>query len=474
MKPLLLAGQPATPSAGRSIDVVDKSTGTKIATVAAAGPETIDLALAAASAARASMAALDGVGRSAILGRVADHLEGRATELADLLVAEGGKPITAARAEVQRTLATFRLSAAEALRLGDEALPIQFGDQARGRVALRRRVPLGVAAFITPFNFPLNLVAHKVAPAIAAGCPFVLKPASVTPLSALAIGDALMDAGLPEGALSILPARGADAEGLATDPRVAKLSFTGSDEVGWRLHRLAGRKRVTLELGGNAAVIVDETADLERAAGAIARGAYSQAGQSCISVQRILVTAPVAEELRSLLVERVRGLTTGDVRSDATLLGPMISEDEARRVETWVAQALEMGAECLAGGAREGARFEPTLLAGVPPGARVLDEEVFGPVAVLQEVADFEQALAEANRTRFGLQAGVFTRDLGRAHRAWDALEVGGVIVGDVPTWRADAMPYGGVKDSGIGREGPLYAIDSMSEWRLFVIDPRG
>ncbi|MEC8511858.1 MAG: aldehyde dehydrogenase family protein [Planctomycetota bacterium] len=472
MQPLFLGGFSAAPDDARPIEVVDKVSGSLIATVACASGATIERALDGAAGARSAMAALSPPERAAILDRAADRLEDRRGELAELIVGEAGKPIAAARAEVERCLATFRLSAAEALRLCDEALPIQYGDQARGRVALRRRFPVGVASFITPFNFPLNLVAHKVAPAIAAGCPFLLKPASLTPLSALAIGEALAGAGLPAGAFSVLPARGADAEVLATDPRVAKLSFTGSDAVGWRLHALAGRKRCTLELGGNAAVIVDETAHVERAASAIVRGAFGQAGQSCISVQRVIATSAAHAALKSALIGFAREVRAGDPREEGVLVGPMITEREAERVEAWIAEAVEGGARVLVGGGRDGALVEPTLLEGVPAGARILDEEAFGPVAVLAEVPDFEAALREANRTRFGLQAGVFTRDLGRAHRAWDALEVGGVIVGDVPTWRADAMPYGGIKDSGIGREGPIHAIDALCEWRLMVVDP--
>lgn len=472
MRPLYLAGAQRRTD-GRAIEVLDKSTGASLATVARADGGDLDAALAAAARACPPMAALPPEERAASLHRAADRLEARAEELSQLLVAEGGKPVTYARGEVGRAIATFRISAREALGPHEEALSIRHGDQARGRLALRRRVPLGVASFITPFNFPLNLVAHKVAPALAAGCPFVLKPASATPLSALALGEVLAELGLPEGAFSILPCRGGDAGALVTDDRVAKVSFTGSDEVGWDLHARAGRKRVTLELGGNAAVVVDGTADVEAAAAAIVGAAYGQAGQSCISVQRIIATADVHERLRDALVERARTVAVGDPRDEATVVGPMIDADEAGRVERWVAEALRAGARRLAGGERDGAWMPATLLEDVPVGSRVLDEEVFGPVAVLQRAADFDAALAEANRTRFGLQAGVFTTDLRRAHRAWEVLEVGGVIVGDVPTWRADAMPYGGVKDSGIGHEGPRWAIDSMSQWRLMVIDPR-
>jgi acyl-CoA reductase-like NAD-dependent aldehyde dehydrogenase len=319
----------------------------------------------------------------------------------------------------------------------------------------------------------LNLVAHKVAPAIAAGCPFVLKPASAAPLCALAIGEALSGAGLPDGAFSILPARGSVAEPIVTDDRVAKLSFTGSDEVGWALKRRAGKKRVTLELGGNAAVIVDETADLDDAAERIVFGAFYQGGQSCISVQRIIVLDEVYDAFRTRLVAATRAVRAGDPRLPETLVGPVITEDDALRVQSWVQSACDAGGRLLVGGERNGSVVEATLLEDVPAGQEILEEEVFGPAAVLIRVMDFEAGLREANRTRFGLQAGVFTRDIHRAHRAWDELEVGGVIIGDVPSWRADAMPYGGVKDSGLGREGPAFAIEEMTERRLFIVrDP--
>lgn len=471
MQPLILAGEARTTR--DAIGVVDKYNGAELGEVARAQSEHFDAALDAATAARPALARMTPDERAGALLRVERALAARKDDLAQCLVEEGGKPIQAARGEVERMLATFRISAHEALRPREEAVPLADGasGQADGYRAIAKRVPIGVAGFITPFNFPVNLVAHKVAPAIAAGCPFVVKPASTTPRSALALGEVLLEhAGLPDGAFSILPARGADAEVLATDPRVAKVSFTGSDEVGWRLAGAASRAKVTLELGGNAAVLVDETADLDDAADRIAKGAFGQAGQSCISVQRIVCVEAVYDDLRERLIERTRATVAGDPRDEATVVGPLISVEDGERVLRWVAEAVDAGATLLAGGERDGAVVQATLLEGAPRGARVLDDEVFGPVATLQRVRDFDAALEEANRTRFGLQAGVFTRDRGRAMQAWDRLEVGGVIVGDVPTWRADAMPYGGVKDSGLGREGPRYAIEAMTELRLLVM----
>jgi acyl-CoA reductase-like NAD-dependent aldehyde dehydrogenase len=333
-----------------------------------------------------------------------------------------------------------------------------------------KRVPVGVCGFITPFNFPLNLVAHKVAPALAVGCPFVLKPASTTPVGALLVGEILAETALPAGAFSILPARGADAERLATDERVRFLSFTGSPAVGWALKARAGRKKVTLELGGNAAVIVDADADLDDAVTRIVFGAFYQSGQSCIGVQRVIVHESIYDAFKARLVTATAALKMGDPRRENTFIGPMISEDEARRLSGWIDAARARGARVLTGGQRDGALLAATLLENVPRDADVCAKEAFGPVAVLSTFRDFDAALDEVNDSIYGLQAGVFTRDIYRAHRAWDRLEVGGVIVGDVPSWRVDHMPYGGVKESGQGREGVRFAMEEMTEVRMFVL----
>lgn len=471
MRPFYLASKAC--SSAERLTVLDKFTGEVIEEVALASPETVRDGIAAASSCREAMRRMAGHERAAVLERLGAGVLARRDELTEILVREAGKPRQFAAGEVDRALETIRISARVAMDSPGGLLPLSSSPANTGYRGSQMRVPVGVCGLITPFNFPLNLVVHKVAPAIAAGCPFVLKPASSTPISALILGELLAESGLPEGAFSVLPARGADAEALATDDRVAKLSFTGSDEVGWMLRRRAGKKRVTLELGGNAAAIVDETADLADAARRVAFGGYYQAGQSCISVQRVIVVDDVYAAFRALLVEEVSKVVHGDPSQEGVTVGPLISEGDAARVEQWVRGACQSGATRLWGGEREGSVMPATLLEGVPAGEPVLDEEVFGPVVCLVRASDFDRALVEANRTRFGLQAGVFTRDLHRAHRAWDELEVGAVIVGDVPSWRADVMPYGGVKDSGLGREGPASAVEEMTELRLMVVrDP--
>jgi acyl-CoA reductase-like NAD-dependent aldehyde dehydrogenase len=333
-----------------------------------------------------------------------------------------------------------------------------------------KRVPIGACSFISPFNVPLNLAAHKVAPALAVGCPFVLKPASLTPVGALMIGEVLAETDLPPGAFSILPARRDGADLFTTDDRVALLSFTGSPEVGWALKAKAGKKKVVLELGGNAAVIVDADADLDDAVTRILFGAFYQSGQSCIGVQRILLHESIYDEVRDRLVAGTRALAMGDPKDPATTIGPMISEKEAQRLDGWIQSALAAGGVLLCGGGRDGSMLEATLLEGVAPDQDVVRQEAFGPVAVLSCWSDFDAALAEVNDSKFGLQAGIFTRDLYRAQKAWDVLDVGGVVIGDVPSWRVDHMPYGGVKDSGLGREGIRFAIEDMTEIRLMVV----
>jgi acyl-CoA reductase-like NAD-dependent aldehyde dehydrogenase len=466
--PYYLAGVAVT--GPRGLAVHDKYTGRTLAEVSLAGPHELDRAIAAAVAAEPSLRRTPSHLRRQWLATAAARFRARSDELADVLCGEAGKPLRDARGEVGRLVDTFEIAAEEATRGYGEVLPLDVTPRATGYRGMTKRVPLGAVGFITPFNFPLNLVAHKVAPALAVGCPFVLKPASSTPLGALIVGEVLAELDLPKGAFSILPARGADAEVLATDPRLKRLSFTGSDEVGWALKAKAGKKRVTLELGGNAAVIVDEGVDLADVVERIVVGAFYQSGQSCISVQRILAVGDVYEELRSRLTARTMELVAGDPRDEHTFCGPLITEGDAERLAGWIESARHAGAELLCGGGRRGAVLEPTLLADVPREHPLVAEEAFGPVAVLQRVPDFAAALQEANRSRFGLQAGVFTRDLHRALAAWDELEVGGVLVNEVPSWRVDHMPYGGVKDSGLGREGVRYAMEELTELRLLVI----
>ncbi|MCC6490549.1 MAG: aldehyde dehydrogenase family protein [Candidatus Hydrogenedentes bacterium] len=466
--PCYLAGRPVAPN--YDLEVTDKYTGRVAARVPLADAAMIDRAIEAAVKAAEPMRRLAAFERRDILLHCTSQFSERKDELAEVLCIEAGKPIRDSRGEVARLIDTFRTAAEEATRIIGEVLPLDISARARNYHGMWKRVPIGPCSFISPFNFPLNLAAHKVAPALAAGCPFVLKPASRTPIGALLIGEVLAGAGLPDGAFSVLPCSRDDAELLTTDERLKLLSFTGSPEVGWDLKARAGRKKVVLELGGNAACIVDEDWDLDDAVARIIIGAFYQSGQSCISVQRILVHESVYEALKQRLVSATRALKMGDPHEEDIFIGPIISEGEAIRIEQWIRSALEAGATLLCGGNRDGVMVEATLLEDVPQDQPVSCQEVFGPVAVLSKFRDFDDALARVNDSAYGLQAGVFTRDLYKAQRAWDVLEVGGVIIGDVPSWRVDHMPYGGVKESGLGREGIRFAIEDMTEIRLMAI----
>ena len=398
-------------------------------------------------------------------------LRERAEELALALCIEAGKPIKDARGEVTRLIDTFRIAAEEAVRIEGQTVNLEISARGEGYRGLWKRVPIGPCSFITPFNFPLNLVAHKVAPAIAAGCPFVLKPAGKTPVGALIIAEILAETDLPEGAFSVFSCDNEVAAPLIEDDRIRLLSFTGG-LVGWEFKARAGRKKVTLELGGNAACIVDgdQAGRLDHVVERLAFGAYYQSGQSCIGVQRILAHASVYDALKERLVAKIGTFVAGDPKDEATFIGPMIDEAAAQRLEGWIAAARQAGARVLAGGGRNGSMLEATLLEDVPDECELQRQEAFGPVALLQRFEDFDAALATVNDSEFGLQAGVFTDSLAHTMRAWDRLQVGGVVVGDVPSFRMDNMPYGGVKDSGLGREGVKYAIEDMSEVRLLVI----
>lgn len=438
--PLLLGGE--LRSTGATIDVVDAFSGALVGRAALAGPTEVETAIAGAARARPAMEAMPSFERRAVLVRLGEGLARESEALARLLTSEVGKTIREARSEVARAIETIGLSAEEATRPQDELLRLDGTARGRGMRALVARVPVGACSFITPFNFPLNLAVHKIGPAIAAGCPFVLKPDPRTPLATLELGRILAGCGLPAGAASILPiVDEAARDALVVDERLSVLSFTGSPAVGWALKARAGRKRVVLELGGNAACIVDEGADVEHAAERIAWGAFVVAGQSCISVQRILAHRTIAAQLRDRLVARARALVMGDPRQEQTDLGPLIREREAVRVESWINEAVCGGARVLTGSARRGAFIEPTLLEGVPPDARVSCQEVFGPVAAFDTFDSFDEALTRVDESPFGLQAGVFTPRLDRALLAWERLHVGGVIVNDVPTTRLDGMP---------------------------------
>src|SRR5690554_1020572 len=467
--PYYLANKPV--AANTDLEVRNTYTG-RIATRAAfADRAAVRKAIAAASRARAAMQAFTPDARRDVLDHCVSRFRERYEELALALCIEAGKPINDARGEVDRLIDTFRIAASEATRVEGEVLELQISERTRGYRGMVKRVPIGVCSFITPFNFPLNLVAHKVAPAIAAGCPFVLKPAAKTPVGALIIGEVLAETDLPKGAFSILPCSNDDAALLVEDERIGLLSFTGG-LVGWDLKARAGRKKVTLELGGNAACIVDADpgADLDHVVDRLAFGAYYQSGQSCIGVQHILVHRDLYEQVRRKLKKKITGLRMGDPREEKTFIGPVIDEDAAKRIESWVDAAIKGGAKRIAGGPRKGNMVPATLMEKVPFDSDLYRQEVFGPVACLQPFDDFDQALATVNAGDFGLQTGVFTASLAHAMRAWDELEVGGVIVGDIPSFRVDNMPYGGVKQSGLGREGVRYAIEDMTEPRLLVV----
>ncbi len=457
--------------ANRDLVVTDKYTGEAVSVVAKADPKALDQAIQAAADAAPAMAQLAPYERQHILEHCIQRFEARADELAMLLCVEAGKPITDARGEVTRLIDTFRVASAEAINIDvGDTLELATTARAHGYRGFTRRVPVGPCSFIAPFNFPLNLAAHKIAPAIAAGCPFVLKPASNTPLSAMVIGEILAETSLPKGAFSILPCDRDAADLLTTDERIKLLSFTGSPEVGWQLKSQAGKKKVVLELGGDAACIVDSDADLVEAVNRVSFGSFYQSGQSCISVQRIYVHTTIYQRFKERLLDKIQTLEVGDPRDADTNIGPLITEKEAKRVQAWVQEAVNQGATLLCGGERNGAIVTPTLLEHVPASATLMQEEVFGPVAMLIPFEDFDQVLEAVNSSRYGLQTGIFTRDLYKVQQAWDRLNVGGVIIGDVPSWRVDSMPYGGVKDSGFGREGVRWAIKDMTEERLLVV----
>ncbi|MER7889167.1 aldehyde dehydrogenase family protein [Micromonospora sp. NPDC094482] len=439
-----------------------------------ATPDQVETAVAAAAEVAAEAAALPAHARAAALDHVSRRLAERAEEVAALITAENGKPLKWARAEVGRAISTFRWAAEEARRFSGELQRLDTDPAAGGRIALVRRAPRGPVLGIAPFNFPLNLVAHKVAPAIAVGAPIIVKPAPATPLSALLLGELLAETDLPPGMFSVLPLPNERAAELVTDPRLPVVSFTGSGPVGAAIRRSVPEKHVTLELGGNAAAVIcaDWTSDedLTFAAQRIATFANYQAGQSCIAVQRVYVHEWIYDGFLPRLVAAVQELRTGDPTDERTDVGPLVSEDAARRVEAWVDEAAAAGATIEVGGRRDGATYPPTVLTGVPTDAKVVAEEVFGPVLVVSRVTDDQAAFAAVNDSAYGLQAGVFTHDIQTAFLAGRVLEVGGVIVGDVPSYRADQMPYGGVKGSGVGREGLRSAMDDYTEPRVMVL----
>jgi acyl-CoA reductase-like NAD-dependent aldehyde dehydrogenase len=469
--PLYLNNKAEQPNS--DLAVTDKFTGEVAFRVALADSATIDAGIAGAVAAAEPMAALASYERQNVLMHCVSRFKERSEELAYALCVEAGKPIKDSEGEVSRLIDTFRIAAEESVRMTGEVQPLDISPRAKGYQGMWKRVPIGPCSFISPFNFPLNLAAHKIAPAIAVGCPFVMKPASRTPLGAIIMGEILAETDLPKGAFSILPTSRDGADLFTEDDRLKLLSFTGSPDVGWALKAKAGKKKVVLELGGNAAVIIDHDADLDDALERVIFGAFYQSGQSCIGVQRIIIHDSVYDRFRDMLVAKTQTLVAGNPHERDTFIGPMIDVKEATRLDGWIREAVAGGAKLLCGGKREGAMLEATLLEGVGRDSKAYREEAFGPLAILSRFTDFDAALDEVNDSKFGLQAGIFTRDIFKSLDAWDRLDVGGVVINDVPSYRVDNMPYGGVKDSGLGREGIRFAMEDMTEIRNLVIRRR-
>ncbi len=459
---------------GETYEVRSPFDGAPVALVHRAGPAEVERAIAGAVAAFETTRHLPSWRREQVLEAVAAGITARREELARTIALEAGKPIKTARVEADRAAYTFRVAAEESKRIYGELVPLDWLPGNDGREAQIRRVPLGPVAGISPFNFPLNLVSHKVAPALAAGNPILLRPASQTPVSSLILGRIVLEAGWPEDAIAVLPCSTETARPLVEDDRIKLLTFTGSPAVGWGLKARAGRKRVTLELGGNAAVIVHEDADVAYAAERVAWGGFAYAGQTCISVQRVFVHEAVYEAFAAELVRHVEALKVGDPLDEETDLGPLIDQANADRVEEWLGEARAAGATILTGGEREGNVWRPTVLADAGEELRISCEEAFAPVVGLTRYGDVHEAIAAAGRSEFGLQAGIFTHDMRVVDEAFDRIDVGGLMVNDVSTFRIDHMPYGGVKSSGFGREGLRYAIEEMTELRLLTTNRRG
>ena len=431
----------------------------------------VEAAVHEAVAVFSQMAKMPSFRRAEILRRIADGIEKRREDFIRTMALEAGKPRKACAVEVDRAIFNFRATAEEAVRMIGEFQPLDVLPSSKNRWGIVRRFPVGPVQAITPFNFPLNLVAHKVAPAIAAGCTIVVKPAPQAPLCALLLAECVQEAGALAGSFAVLPCSVAQAEGMVRDERFRMLSFTGSTAVGWKLKSIAGRKRVALELGGNAGVVVHGDANLELAADRCAQGGFVYAGQTCISVQRIFVHRSVEKKFTEMLVERVKALVVGDPLDPKTDVGPLISRGAAERVEEWVTDAIAAGARALCGRRRHDSIFDPTVLVDTKPEMAVNCQEIFGPVVTVTPYDSFDEALWRVNDSPYGLQAGVFTRDLANVFRAFEQVEVGGLMINEVPTFRVDTMPYGGSKESGLGREGPRYAIEEMTEPRLLMLN---
>ena len=457
--------------ANEDLEVADKYTGEVATRCALADPTAIDEGIAGAVRATEPMARMPSFEKKAILQHCVTRFGERFDELAMALCIEAGKPINDAEGEVTRLIDTFQIAAEESTRMHGELQALDISPRAKGYQGMWKRVPIGPCSFISPFNFPLNLAAHKIAPALAVGCPFVMKPASRTPLGAIIMGEILAETDLPEGAFSILACSRDGADLFTIDDRLKLLSFTGSPGVGWDLKARCGKKKVVLELGGNAAVVVDaDTKNLDDAVNRIIFGAFYQSGQSCIGVQRIMIHEDIYDVMKAKLIAKTVTLVKGDPKIRETFIGPMISEKEASRLHGWIEAAAAAGGKILCGGTRDGAMLDATLMENVPLDQDLCVEEAFGPAAVLQKFSTWNDAISMVNDSKFGLQAGIFTRDFYKVQQAWDEMEVGGVVVGDVPSYRVDNMPYGGVKDSGLGREGVRFAMEDMTEIRNLVI----
>ena len=468
-RPFLVQGQ--WKSGEASAPVVDPFTGKLVAQVAQATEFDVDEAIASTSNAAAIMGQLPGHARYNILQQMAALLYRRRDEFAQTITAEAGKPITDAKREVSRAIQTFTVAAEEARRISGDVVPLDWTPGSDTHLGLLRRFPIGPILGITPFNFPLNLVAHKVAPALASGNPILIKPAPQTPLTALLLGALALEAGVPPGGLNVVPCDNALAERMVVDPRFKLLSFTGSASVGWMLKAKCGKKKVTLELGGNAGVVIEPDADLELAAQRCAAGGFGYAGQTCISVQRVFVHQAVVDAFTTKLLMHVARLKLGDPADDSTTIGPLIDQIAAQRVESWIGEAVAGGARVLLGGKRMGSLIEATVLSNVKPDMKVSCKEVFGPVITVTPYRQLSEAVALLNQSDYGLQAGLFTQDINKIFYAFRHLEVGAVLANEIPTFRADHMPYGGVKDSGLGREGVRAAIDDMTEPRMLIMN---
>lgn len=454
-----------------SISVINPFNNEIVAGVCRAGIEEAKKAVEIAHNSRETIAAFPSHKKSEVLTNISQIILKRKEEMARTITLESGKPIRDARAEVDRSVLTFRIASEEACRISGEFMSLDRNPASEKRWGIIRRFPAGPVFGIAPFNFPLNLVAHKVAPAIASGNPVIIKPSSKTPVTALILGEIVMEAGLPHGGISVIPCNPEVAEAIALDDRIKVLSFTGSASVGWSLKAKASRKKVLLELGGNAGVVVDENADIDYAVKRCVTGAFSFAGQVCISVQRIYIHEAVYEQFIGKFIPLINNLKQGDPLSDETDICPVIDADNADRIAAWVDEAKAKGARVLAGGAGNSNFYAPTVLADTSPQMKVNCMEVFGPVVTVSRIRDFNEGLKAVNDSDFGLQAGVFTRDIAKAFKSFESIEVGGVIINDIPTYRVDHMPYGGVKSSGFGREGVKYAIEEMTELKLMAIN---